>query len=103
MAMGKGSNPQNPVMEATKNALTNPLNDVDFTQAKGLLLSFRGGSDLGLGEYQEALTFISGKVKPDAPLVFGVSHAREKGSHVDLTLVAAGIELPRRGLFGRAR
>lgn len=103
MAIGRSLNRQSPVTEAAKNALANPLNDADLTQARGLLLSFRGGSDFGLGEYQEALTFISGKVKPDAPLVFGVSHAKEKGSPVDLTLIATGIEPPRRGLFGRAR
>jgi len=90
-------------MEATKNALANPVNNADLSQAKGLLLSFRGGSDLGSGECQDALTFISGKVKPDAPVVFGVSHDKKQGSTVDLTLIATGVEPQRRGLFGRAK
>ena len=101
MAIGKGFNPQGPVMEAAVRALANPLNDADLSQAKGVLLSFHGGCRIGLVEYTEAMTFICRKLSPDAQLVFGVSQDREGGSPVDLTLIATGIEPPRRGLFGR--
>lgn len=36
-------------------------------------------------------------------LVFSVSPDKEKGRSAGLTLIAAGIEPPRRLLFGRAR
>lgn len=95
LAMGQSSHPQSPAMEAAKNALANPLNDADLSQAKGLLMSFRGGPNLGLGEYQEAMAFISSKVKPGSPVVFGASHDKEQGTVVDLTLIATGVpELP---------
>jgi len=103
MAIGKGSRPECPVMDAATNALASPLAEADLSGAKGLLLSFRGGPNIGLGEYNEALTFIASKVKPDAPLVFGISYDKELRTVVDLTLIATGIEPQPRGLLRRAK
>ena len=103
MAIGRGSRPECPCMDAATNAIAAPLAEADLSGARGVLLSLRDGLNIGLGEYNEALTFISSKVKPDAPLVFGISYDREWGTVVDLTLIATGIEPQPRGLLRRAK
>lgn len=96
LALGKGSHLEGTVMEAAKDALNNlldnPYDNEDLSQAKGILLRFRGGPNIGLGEYLEAMAFICGNVQPDSAAVLGVSLDRVQGSTVDLTLIATGIE-----------
>jgi cell division protein FtsZ len=76
MAMGQGEG-AHPAMDASQQAISNPLIDVTIKGARGLLISFSGGPDLSLGEVTEAATLIAREADPNCNFKFGLASLTE--------------------------
>jgi cell division protein FtsZ len=91
MAIGQGAG-AHPAMDATEQAMSNPLVDVKMAGAKGLLVSFSGGPDLTLTEITEAGTLVSRECDPACHFKFGLaSLSEELRGKSKVTLIATGI------------
>jgi cell division protein FtsZ len=92
MAIGQGQG-SHPAMDATEQAMTNPLVDVKMSGAKGLLVSFSGGPDLTLTEITEAGTMVSRECDPGCHFKFGLATLSEElRGKAKVTLIATGIK-----------
>jgi len=92
MAIGQGQG-SHPAMDATEQAMTNPLVDVKMTGAKGLQVSFSGGPDLTLTEITEAGTMLSRECDPSCHFKFGLATLSEElRGKAKVTLIATGIK-----------
>src|SRR5512136_683416 len=92
MAIGIGTG-QHSCMDATEQAMSNPLVDVKMTGAKGLLVSFSGGPDLTLTEITEAGTMVSRECDPGCHFKFGLATLSEElRGKAKVTLIATGIK-----------
>ena len=92
MAIGLGQG-AHPAMDATEQAMSNPLVDVKMTGAKGLLVSFSGGPDLTLTEITEAGTLVSRECDPGCHFKFGLATLSEElRGKAKVTLIATGIK-----------
>ncbi len=92
MAIGQGQG-SHPAMDATEQAMSNPLVDVKMNGAKGLLVSFSGGPDLTLTEVTEAGTLVSRECDPLCHFKFGLATLSEElRGKAKVTLIATGIK-----------
>src|SRR5699024_5446611 len=70
--MGVGSSRgDNRVVTATEQAINSPLLEATMDGATGVLLSFAGGSDLGLMEVNQAASMVRERSDEDVNLIFG--------------------------------
>jgi cell division protein FtsZ len=90
--------------KATELAINSPLLETTMEGAKGVLLSFAGGSDLGLFEVNEAATIVQDLADEDANIIFGTIIDDQLGDEVRVTVIATGfddspnvVSTPRRG------
>ena len=60
--------------------------------AKGVLLSFAGGSDLGLLEVSQAADLVEEKADEDVNLIFGTIIDDQLGDEVRVTVIATGFD-----------
>lgn len=87
--------------KAAKDAVASPLlEDVDWNDAKGVLVSITSGMDIELNEVYEIMDYIHEYASDDATVVFGTSIYPEMEGQIRVTLVATGIggnepELPK--------
>ena len=97
MAIGR-SDGQHPAIDAAEQAISNPLLNINMKGAKGVLLSFSGGPDLGLGEVNDAATLIAQEADPNAVIFFGMTMSNDElRDAAKVTLIATGIKLPMAG------
>jgi cell division protein FtsZ len=89
MAIGKGSGPDRAI-EAAEEAINSPLLEVDIDGATGVLFNITGGSDLTLDEVHRASEVISGRVHPDANIIFGTVTDPSMDNEIRMTVIATG-------------
>ncbi len=89
MSVGHGSG-QSRTVNAAKEALSNPMLDVNTQGAKGVLFNVVGGNSLTLFEVSDAAKVIGAAVDPEANIIFGVNIDPNMGNEVKLTLIATG-------------
>lgn len=77
---------------AARQALTNPLVDVDISGARGVIFNVTGGADLTLREVETIADIIGGAAHPDANLVYGTVHDTTLAGMLRVTVVATGFE-----------
>ena len=77
---------------ALRNALSNPLLDVDIAGARGLLFNVTGGDDLTMREVEQVADALSVTAHPDANLIFGATYDAHSDGALRLTIVATGFE-----------
>ncbi|QTH59080.1 cell division protein FtsZ [Corynebacterium hindlerae] len=91
--MGIGSaRGENRAITAAEQAINSPLLESTMEGAKGVLLSFAGGSDLGLLEVNQAAEMVQQQADPDVNLIFGTIIDDNLGDEVRVTVVAAGFD-----------
>ncbi|AKK03517.1 cell division protein FtsZ [Corynebacterium epidermidicanis] len=91
--MGIGSaRGENRAVNAAQQAINSPLLESTMEGAKGVLLSFAGGSDLGLLEVNEAAEMVQQQADPNVNLIFGTIIDDNLGDEVRVTVVAAGFD-----------
>ncbi|MBR0574036.1 MULTISPECIES: cell division protein FtsZ [Pasteurellaceae] len=78
--------------KAAQEAVASPLlEDVDWSEAKGILVSITSGMDIELSEVYEVMDYIHEYAAADATVVFGTSIYPEMDGQIRVTLVATGI------------
>ena len=90
MAMGQG-NGRMGALEAAQQAIANPLLNLSIKGAEGVLFSVKGGRELTLGGVNAAGELISGHVKKNASIFFGMSIDDSMEETVKLTMIATGL------------
>ena len=77
---------------AAELAISSPLLEASIDGAHGVLLSFQGGSDLGLFEINEAARLVQEAAHPEANIIFGTVIDDALGDEVRVTVIAAGFD-----------
>ncbi len=91
--MGIGeSEGENKVIEATNNALNNPLTQCSIDGAKAVIFNVKGNEDVGLDDVNKSAEMIAERVNNDANIIFGTVIDESYGDKVEVTVVATGID-----------
>ncbi|HEU5438514.1 MAG TPA: cell division protein FtsZ [Ktedonobacterales bacterium] len=77
---------------AARQALSNPLLDVDISGARGVIFNVTGGDDLTLREVETIADIIGSAAHPDANLVYGTVNDATLAGSLRVTVVATGFE-----------
>ena len=91
MGIGESSG-ENKIVEATLNALNNPLTETGIDGAKGVIFNIKGSEDISLEDINKSASLIGEKVSPDANVIFGTVIDEDLGDNVIVTVVATGVE-----------
>jgi cell division protein FtsZ len=91
IGMGE-SDTENRAVESVEKALSNPLLDVDIEGAIGALVNVSGGSDITIKECQEIVEGVSGKINPDAKIIWGAQIIKELGDTIRSMLIITGVK-----------
>ena len=91
MGIGKSSG-ENKIVEATLNALNNPLTETGIDGAKGVIFNIKGSEDISLEDINKSASLIGEKVSADANVIFGTVIDEDLGDNVVVTVVATGVE-----------
>jgi cell division protein FtsZ len=94
MGIGHGSG-DNRAVEAVKQAMDSPLLEVSIQGAKGVLINFTGGRDMGMHEIEEAAKLIHDSVDPEANIIWGTVLDENTTGEIKVTLVATGFDATR--------
>jgi len=79
------------IEEAVEEALNSPLlGKIDLRDAKGALIRVVGGPDMNIEEAAEAAEIITGRIKPEARLIWGCSVESEMQGKVRVLLIVTG-------------
>ncbi|HON88742.1 MAG TPA: cell division protein FtsZ [Spirochaetia bacterium] len=90
MGIGKADG-DNRAIEAAERAVKNPLlEDVTIDGAEKILVNITASSNYTMHEFNETLSYIFGKVSPDALLIYGLVTDESLGDEVHVTVVATG-------------
>ena len=80
----------NKIVDATNDALDNPLTLNEIDDAKGVIFNIKGSEDIGLDEINRSAEIIAERVNPDANVIFGTVIDESLGDKVVVTIVATG-------------
>ena len=91
--MGIGSaQGEDRAVKAAELAIASPLLEASIDGAHGVLLSIKGGSDLGLFEINEAARLVQEVAHPEANIIFGAVIDDALGDQARVTVIAAGFD-----------
>jgi cell division protein FtsZ len=91
IGMGEADS-QNRAAEAVEKAITNPLLDVDISNATGALINIVGGTNLTLEEAKTIVATIGEKLSPDAKMIWGAQIAEDLDHSVRVMLIVTGVK-----------
>ena len=94
MGIGQGSG-ETRAVDAVKYAMESPLLEVSIQGAKGVLINFTGGRDMGMHEIEEAAKLIHDSVDPEANIIWGTVLDENLTGEIRVTLVATGFDTDR--------
>jgi len=77
---------------ATRNALNNPLLDINYMNAKGALVNICGDSSLTLQEAEMVMRILTEELNPDAEIIWGALIDPDFKNKLRVTLILSGIE-----------
>lgn len=89
MAIGHGQG-EDRATKAAEAALSSPMLEVSIEGATGVIFNISGGRDLTLDEVNIASEIISGKVDPDANIIFGMVTDPQVQNEITITVIATG-------------
>jgi cell division protein FtsZ len=83
--------PKERIEDAVEEALNSPLlGKIDIKDARGALIRVVGGPDMNIEEAAEAAEIITGKMRPEARLIWGCSVDKEMIGKVKILLIVTG-------------
>lgn len=85
---------QDRVNEAVKQALTNPLLDVDYQDASGALIHVTCGPDLKLEEFDNIGRIVSENLSPEANIIIGARISKDFVGKVRVITIMTGVKSP---------
>ncbi len=94
MGIGQGGGDTRAI-DAVKYAMDSPLLEVSIQGAKGVLINFTGGRDMGMHEIEEAAKLIHDSVDPEANIIWGTVLDENMTGEIRVTLVATGFDSER--------
>ena len=84
----------NRAREAIEKAISNPLLDVDISNATGALVNIICGNDMSLDEARLIIATVGEKLSPDAKLIWGAQLSPEMEKSVRVMLIVTGVKSP---------
>ena len=95
MGIGASNDDRERVELAVNEALSSPLlGDIDLTGAKGALIRVVGGEDMTIAEAQQAAELVSGRISPNARIIWGCTVDPTVDKDVQLLVVITGVKSP---------
>ena len=91
MGMGE-SDSANRAQEAVEKALSNPLLDVDISNATGALINIIGGNDMSLDEARAIISTVGDKLSPDARMIWGAQISPEMEKSIRVMIIITGVK-----------
>jgi cell division protein FtsZ len=82
---------QERALTAARAAIASPLLDAPIEGARRVLLNITGGADLAMQEVRQAADYVSGKVDPEANIIFGMVIDPQMEDEVQVTVIATGL------------
>ncbi len=79
-------------LDAVNKAITNPLLDVDISDATGALVNVIGGPDMSLDECKEIIDAVGQKLSPDAKLIWGAQISADMDKSLRVLLIVTGVK-----------
>lgn len=86
------SDSQNRAIEAVERAISNPLLDVDISNATGALVNIIGGNDMSLDEYRRVMEVIGSKISPDAKIISGAQISPDMEKSIKVLIIVTGVK-----------
>jgi len=100
IGIGESSSSTNRAMDAITKALTNPLLDIDYHNAKGALIQVIGGEDMKLDEISLIGDSVLKSMNPEATVIWGARVLPEFEGKLHVITILTGIRSP--SVTGRA-
>ena len=91
IGMGE-SDTEKRAQDAVMKALTNPLLDVDVSDAKGALVNIIGGADMSLDECKEIIGTVGDKLNPQAKMIWGAKISPDMDKSIRVLLIVTGVK-----------
>lgn len=91
IGMGE-SDTEDRALDAVNKAITNPLLDVDISNATGALINVVGGNDMSLDECKEIIETIGQKLSPDAKMIWGAQISPDMDKSIRVLLIVTGVK-----------
>jgi len=85
------SDTENRAQEAVQKALTNPLLDVEISNAAGALINVAGGEDMTLDEARKVVETVSEKLNEDATIIWGAQIYKDLERTIRVMLIVTGV------------
>lgn len=92
IGMGE-SDSENRSMEAVEKAMSNPLLSINIEGATGALINVSGGPDITIKEAQDIVNIVSGKLVPDAKVIWGAQVSKDLGDIVRTLVIITGVTM----------
>lgn len=91
IGMGE-SDSQHRAVESIEKAITNPLLDVDISNATGALINIVGGPDLTLDEAKIIVSTVGEKLSPEAKMIWGAQISEDLDHSIRVMLIVTGVK-----------
>ncbi len=91
MGMGE-SDSANRAQESVEKALSNPLLDVDVSNATGALVNIIGGNDMSLDEARAIISAVGDQLSPDAKMIWGAQISPEMEKSIRVMIIITGVK-----------
>ncbi|MEI6850195.1 MAG: cell division protein FtsZ [archaeon] len=78
--------------EAVERAISNPLLDVDITNATGALVNIVGGADMSLDEYRKIMEIVTTKISGEAKVISGAQISPDMDKTIKVLLIVTGVK-----------
>jgi cell division protein FtsZ len=91
IGMGE-SDSANRAQEAVDKALSNPLLDVDISNATGALVNIIGGNDMSLDEARAIIAAVGDKLGSDAKMIWGAQISPEMEKTIRVMIIITGVK-----------
>ncbi|MDO8480399.1 MAG: cell division protein FtsZ [Nanoarchaeota archaeon] len=85
------SDTENRAIEAVEKAITNPLLDVEISNATGALINVAGGEDMTLDEARKVVEAVSEKLNEDATIIWGAQIYKDLDKTIRVMLIVTGV------------
>ena len=93
IGMGE-SDSANRAQESVEKALSNPLLDVDLSNATGALINIIGGNDMSLDEAREIISSVGQRLNPNAKMIWGAQISPEMEKSIRVMIIITGVKSP---------
>ncbi|MEN9626441.1 MAG: hypothetical protein RL557_769 [archaeon] len=91
IGMGE-SDSANRALEAVEKAITNPLLDVDTSNATGALINIIGGNDMSLDEARAIISYVGERLSPDAKMIWGAQLSPDMEKSIRVMIIITGVK-----------